>query len=312
MNGTEGIKTWKYSSWVATFAVLAVLSVTGCAGGGKLVNRDVLVNVKKVGILSITINKMGTQPTDDEVMQATINYASRQYADVLGKRPEWKLVQLSYKDAPIRDFLKRPPSSKKQKTGNEAAETAPVEDVAPDQMKYYLAAHNMPLIPCNMLWPPYEDDSTVTVKSEGVPYLLDYRKELLPRIGQLAARLKLDGLIVVFLQAGIRPTVKADVNVEDRGNDTLRMEPAMILVSRDGKVAIDTGAPAINPFSPGSSGVPLYRLEYAKTIKFGSKGPNRMIDLKDPKGKVQKDLFALTDVAFTQFTRKLNNQLEKK
>ncbi len=86
----------------------------------------------------------------------------------------------------------------------------------------------------------------------------------------------------------------------------------MILVTRDGKVAIDTGEPSINPLSPGNPGVPLYRLEYAKTIQFGSKGPNRIIDLKDPKGKVQKDLFALSDTAFSKFTKKLNEQLSQK
>ncbi len=312
MNVRKKIEGRRFSLWVATLAVIAVLSVTGCAGGGKMVNHDVLMNVKKVGILSIAINKMGTQPTDDEVMQSTINYASRQYTDVLANRPEWKMVPLNYGDANIQDFLKRSPARKKQKSGNEATGGAAIENVAPDQMRHYLAAQNMPLIPCNMLWPPYVDDSTVSMKGEGVPDLPEYRKELLPKIGELAAKLNLDGLIIVFLQAGIRPTVKVDVNVADRGNDTLRMEPAMILVSRNGTVAIDTGAPAINPISPGKSSVPLYRLEYAKTIKFGSKGPNRIIDLKDPKGTVQKDLFALSDVAFTQFTRRLDKQLAKK
>ena len=312
MNGTKESKRLNYSVWVVTLAAIAALAAAGCAPAGK-VNRDVLMSVKKVGILSISINKMGAQPTDDEVMQSTINYASRKYADALTNRPEWKLVPLDYKDnARIRDFLKRPPSAKKQKSGNGASGAAdPVENVAQDQLRHYLAAQNMPLIPCNMIWPPYRDESTVSRKGEYVPDLPEYRNALLLKIGELAAKLNLDGLMVVFLQAGVRPTVKVDVNVGDRGNDTLRMEPAMILVSRDGNVAIDTGAPAINPLSPGSSSVPLYRLEYAKTIKFGSQGPDRIIDLKDPKGQVQKNLFALSDVAFTHFTNKLDKQMSK-
>jgi hypothetical protein len=73
MYGTVGIKKLKFSSWVSALAVIAALFVTGCAG---MVNHDVLMNVKKVGILSITIDKIGTQSTDDEVMQSTIDYAS--------------------------------------------------------------------------------------------------------------------------------------------------------------------------------------------------------------------------------------------
>jgi hypothetical protein len=310
MNKTEGNKRLKFSSWVASFAVIAVLSAMGCAAG--MVDRTVLTSVKKVGILSISINKLGAQSTDDEVMLSVINYAAPQYTDVLAKRPEWKLVPLNYKDnALIRDFLKQPSASNKQRSGNAAAGAA-VETVAPDQIKHYLAAQNMPVIPCNMIWPPFVDDSTVTTKSESAPNLPEYRNQLLPKIGELAAKLNLDGLMVVFLQIGVRPTVKVDVNVADRGNDTLRMEPAMILVTRDGKVAIDTGEPSINPLSPGRAGVPLYRLEYAKTIQFGSKGPNRTIDLKDPKGKVQTDLLALSDTAFSKFTKKLNEQLSQK
>jgi hypothetical protein len=81
---TEGSKRLNFSSWVAAFAVIAVFSVMGCAAG--MVDRNVLTSVKKVGILSISINKMGTQPTDDEVMLSIINYAAPRYTDVLAKR----------------------------------------------------------------------------------------------------------------------------------------------------------------------------------------------------------------------------------
>jgi hypothetical protein len=86
---------------------------------------------------------------------------------MLANRSEWKLVPLSYKNnALFRDFLKRPAAPKEQKSGNEAsgfvaklnqlgaqleAEYS-VENVGQNQTQHYLAARDMPVIPCNMIW----------------------------------------------------------------------------------------------------------------------------------------------------------------
>src|SRR5574341_2551357 len=103
MSGIKGTAI-RCASWVVLAAMIAAIG-TGCAAK---VNRDVLMNTKKVGILSITISKLGTQATDDEVMQNTVNYTARLYADALSKRPEWKLVPITYKEAAFLDFLKPP------------------------------------------------------------------------------------------------------------------------------------------------------------------------------------------------------------
>ncbi len=104
---------------------------------------------------------------------------------------------------------------------------------------------------------------------------------MLPKIGELATKLNLDGLIVIFLQTGIR---RAGENITwgGRGLDTIKMEPALILVTRDGKVAIDTGARTIDDLSPSNAGVPLYKVD-SKGGSFGfTKERNGIIDLKEP------------------------------
>lgn len=215
MNGTKGIAMRGRISWLVAVATVAVLAGTGCAAK---VNRDVLMNMKKVGILSVTIDKIGTQSTDDEVMQSTVNYAARMYTDALANNPEWKLVPLNYKNnAQIRDFLKPQPAPKQQKSGSEDTgfvaalnkinaqlETAySVENVGQEQMTHYLAARDMPVIPCNMIWQQSRVDTSKQKKGMKQSDLSEYRKGMLPKIGELAGKLNLDGLIVVFLQTRI-------------------------------------------------------------------------------------------------------------
>lgn len=87
----------------------------------------------------------------------------------------------------------------------------------------------------------------------------------------------------------------------------------MILVSRDGKVAIDIERP-IDGISPSNANVPVYRVDSKFDVGMAFSGSKRpgVLELKDPKGKVQKDFYALTDVAFRDFSKNLAKVLEKK
>jgi hypothetical protein len=330
MNGTKGIKTLRFVSWVAAVAVIAVLAGTGCAAK---VNRDVLMTVKKVGILSVTIDKMGTQTTDDEVMQSTVNYAARRYADALANRPEWKLVPLSaYKDNPqFRDFLKVPVAQKKPTGGKEATGFAAVlnklntgwqsamtlESFAQRESSHYLGASDMPIIPYKMIGKAQATSSTSQTKKGSMQVKEDWsslQKEMCAKVGELATKLKLDGLMVIYLHTDIRQTVGIGVTLGERGNDTVRMDPTLVLVSKDGKTAIDMGEPVIDALTTSNASVPLYKAEghQGGTINMGTNRPGYIIDLKDPKGKVQKDLYELTDDALKDFMKDLDKELTKK
>lgn len=306
-------------------ATTAVVALAACAP--PKVNRDVLLNVKKVGILSVTIDKIGTQSTDDEVMQATVNYAAGLYADALSKRPEWRLVPLSvYRDNPhFRDFLrplakpqKQAEEPKKEESGflsalsklaKQFATPEPIEATVKRYSTPYLAASDMPIIPYVLI-----ESGGSTSSTTGGQQNVSPRDELFAKTGALAGKLDLDGLIIVYLNTGIRHTVGVGVTLGERGNDTIRMEPTMILVARNGKAAINMGAPSIDALSPSNASVPLYRASGHRggTFSFGTQRPDQIIDLKDPKGEVQKDFYELTDDALKYFMKKLDKELATK
>ncbi len=324
MNGTEERKTLKFASWVSAVTLLALLGM-GCAAK---VNHEVLMNTKKVGILSITIDKLGTQATDDEVMQNTVNYAAPLYVDALSKRPEWKLVPLTYREAAFQDFLTPPvlPNRPEPKTFmekiqriNEDLEASfNTENLVKKDSAKYLGAANMPIIPYSFL------ESLIGKKQPEHPTkpqdMNGIKLDMARKIGQLATKLNLDGLLVIYLRTGIYSSVGIDVAVGNRAMDTVRMEPTLVLVSRNGKTAIDMGPPVIGHGSTKNAGMPIYKLSGFKGIGMATGGKKTStpdaakypIDLKDPNGKVQKDMYALTDLALRDFMKTLDKTLEKK
>jgi hypothetical protein len=72
--------------------------------------------------------------------------------------------------------------------------------------------------------------------------------------------------------------------------------------------------PVIDDFAAGNAGIPIYKAEGHRggTITLGKSRNNFPIDLKDPKGEVQKDLYALTDASRSQFMKKLDKELSGK
>lgn len=322
MSGAKGTSR-RFALWVALAAMIVVIGA-GCAAK---VNRDVLSSIKKVGILSVTIDKLGTQASDDEVMQSTVDYAAKQFSDALAKRPEWKLVPLSYREPVIRDFLKKPAPQKQEGGDKEAKgfaaalkklsaavqEATSLESFAEREKKNFLGAAGMPIVSYRLVvktGPTTTRKGKAQVKEDWS----SLRKEMYPRVGELASTLNLDGLIVIYLRTAIHSTVGVEVIHGERANDTVRMAPTMALVSRDGKVAIDMGEPHIDAVTMGNAGMPIYKVAGHRggTIILGKNKSNFVIDLKDPKGKVQKDMYALTNLALSHFMKQLDKQLAPK
>ncbi len=303
-------------SWLTVAGTIAVIGM-GCAAK---VNRDVLMTVKRVGILSITIDKLGEQATDDEVMQSTVNYAARLYADALSKRPEWKLMPLTYRDnANLRDFPAAP-VAQKQPTGTlnkliaRVEEAYSVENWVKKERMHYLAASDMPILPYKVYGNVRETVITKSGRREAGEDWSAEQAEMRSRIGQLATKLNLDGLIVIYLRTSTYSTGGVEVIRGERANGNVKMAATMALISRDGKVAIDMGMPVLDDLVAGNAGMPIYKAEGHRggTITLGKRGNNFPIDLKDPQGRVQKDLYALSDAALRQFTKQMNKELSGK
>src|SRR5574341_1481394 len=298
MSGIKGTAI-RCASWVVLAAMIAAIG-TGCAAK---VNRDVLMNTKKVGILSITISKLGTQATDDEVMQNTVNYTARLYADALSKRPEPK------------SFME-----KIQQINENLEASFNTENLVKTDSARYLGASGMPIIPYSYL------EKLIGKKQPEQPIkpkdMNGIKLDLARKIGELAGKLNLDGLLVIYLRTGIYSSAGSDINVMwgERALDTVRMEPTLVLVSRDGRAAIDLGYPVIGHGSTKNAGMPIYKVEGHRGASLrigGSKShkpdePKFPIDLKDPGGKVQRDLYALADLALKDFSKKLDKELENK
>ena len=339
MNGIEVMNAGRRTSRAAVVVTaMAILALTAC--GPAKVNWDVLMNVKKVGILTVVIDKVGAQPTDDEVIQATVNYATGLYADALARRTEWRLVPFSaYRENPeFRNLLspgaggrakaaQKPANAEGEGSGlksafskfamrlAESASGGSLEESVSKESKRYLAGPGMPVIPYVNIGPVINETTTKGNMTIERTVQGNYREELFVKIGALAGKLNLDGFIVLYLHTGIRSTVGATVIGGDRGNDTIRMVPTMILVSKDGKAAIDMGTPVMDAIATSNMAVPLYKKEYDAGGKHKDRDGRRfslVIDLQDPKGKVKKDFFELTDDALKDFMKGLDKALTKK
>ena len=119
---------------------------------------------------------------------------------------------------------------------------------------------------------------------------------------------------MIYLRTTRYSTGGVEVVRGERANGNVKMAATMTLISRDGKVAIDMGQPLIDDFAAGNAGMPIYKAKGHRggTVTLGKSRSNFPIDLKDPKGEVQKDLYALTDAARSQFMKKLDKELSGK
>src|SRR5215831_19263282 len=78
------------SMHVSVTALLGLgLGLTGCAGK---VNFESLASIKRVGLLTVTMDKVGLQESDADVMRQVATHAAGEYARVLAQSQSWTLV----------------------------------------------------------------------------------------------------------------------------------------------------------------------------------------------------------------------------
>lgn len=306
--------------------------LAGCAH--TKINQEELAQVKRVGLLSVTLDKLDAEPSNVQVLQQLVEQAANQYAVALGKSTHWELVApTAYQANPaLSDFNQvatskifhavleemaqsgeLPPADaanamrymKARLTGNKAELAQIAEDsIGPaaqqlaailDQKRAsYVAARGLAFVPYIVLRPDNGQSNTVAIRA-GNNQRQSPEERLrdveLRAIGKLTQALGLDAMAVVYSRTAIQATVGANVYVNGRGLDTVRMGPTVLLVNRDGKVVVDLGFSSLDQLPYSRMSVPVYRI-----VNPGAPLAQRQhaLDLNDPERKVPSALADLS------------------
>ncbi len=303
---------------------------TGCSS--KVLNKEALQNTKKVGILSVTIDRIGENtPQNIEVMSDVVNYAKSVYEKKLKTLPSLELVPESQyindveytnlcnlsKSNLFKKYIKikatqtaekknliynsQPAFMRKLaskfmgdgKTTPESMEKKLKKDIqlAMDEFnKTLLSAGNMPVMPFTAVdssKPPQQEDPQD--QSSAHPTNRDSEEDSLKvmfrkTIGDLCKKNNLDGMYVIVLSANAQLQRKNEIVVVSgkRALGSIRLSSSILLITKDGELAVDFG-------KPGGESFNFKTLMPTMTFtKVGKHTTNFKINLKDKKGKVLK------------------------
>src|SRR5438270_11439536 len=209
------------------------------------VDTQQVATIKRIGILSVSIDKIGSSPSDFAVIQRAVDSAPADYEAALKTaNAGWEVVPLaSYKDNPAyKDFLaadspvlteQGQKDTRMQFTAKllkaDGGPTGMVIRWVQTQSGGVLGATGMPLVPYVAARPQgttmqtQQGKMTTTSNDQGMH---DY---FLKSVGALADKLGLDALAVVYLHTEIKATVGINTIVNGRGIDSIRMKPTMVV-----------------------------------------------------------------------------------
>lgn len=322
---------------VLAAAALSSLLVS-CAH--QAVNRDALASVKRVGVVSVVIDRLAAGPNDEPILRAAADRAVQLVDGTLARRSEWTVVpasQLKQHPRCVALAEVRPQSAAETrasdmkavgtallsmlKTGRAAAQPAGelLSQVPARSGSRYVPASGMPVLP----WTAFEsarhgDGSSFGSSQQKAPppeYPDDARESLRKEAGKLAEELGLDAVAFVYLKTAIRSTVGINTIVNGRGIDTVRMAPTMVVIAKDGSVVLDLGDHAIDAITQGRAGVPIYAVVYDRNGAHKDRDGRRfslVADLADPKGKVREEMIALVDEAIPDLAKGFDKLLAAK
>jgi hypothetical protein len=321
---------------VLAAAALSSLLVS-CAH--QAVNRDALASVKRVGVVSVVIDRLAAGPNDEPILRAAADRAVQLVDGTLARRSEWTVVpasQLKQHPRCVALAQVRPQSAAETKasdlravgtallsmlkTGGAAAqpEGEMLPQVPARSGSRYVPASGMPVLP----WTAFEsakhgDRSFGSSQQKGPPpeYPDDARETLRKEAGKLAQELGLDAVAFVYLKTAIRSTVGINTIVNGRGIDTVRMAPTMVVIAKDGSVVLDLGDHVIDAITQGRAGVPIYAVVYDRNGAHKDRDGRRfslVTDLADPKGKVREEMIALVDEAIPDLAKGFDKLLAAK
>lgn len=334
--------------WNRMAALGVTLALSACAHSS--VNVEKLAQVKRIGVLTVVIDRVAPTPGDEAVLRAAadrgvaafeaglarsgrfevvpsatlradpeflamsdVNRSTFVRAEVKKLVDAGKLVSAEDQLAPLLALFKKKdaaPTQEPPKEDRTVKFTRGVQESVDCAGKPYVAATGMPVFPYAAF------DPRKPSSSAGSPYPDHVREVLRASTGALAERLGLDALAVVYLRSAVLATVGINVISSNtgRGNDTLRMEPGLLLIGRDGTPLVEVEARNIDAITTSRAAVPVYRVEYGPKGDHVLNGQrfSLVLDLADPRGQVRTDYVALVDEAAGDFVGDLEKKLATK
>ena len=302
---------------VPLLAVVAAAPLAACAP--HKVDTQQVATIKKIGILSVSIDRIGTAPSDLTVLQRAVDAAPADYEAALKvANPGWEVVPLgTYKDNVAFSHFLAPDSPVLAEQGQkdtrmqftakllnaEGGPTGMVERWIQPQSAGLVGATGLPLIPYVAARPQGTTATTQSGKMTTTTNDQGMHDYFLKSVGALADKLGVDALAIVYLHTEIKATVGINTIVNGRGIDSIRMKPTLVVVDKAGKAAIDLGEPVIDDLTQRAAGAPVYR------VTGPTNAPTMVIDLADPQGKVLPDFQELIAKTSQTVGEKLAKQM---
>jgi hypothetical protein len=332
--------------------VTVALSLSACAHSS--VNREKLAQVKRVGLLAVVIDRVAPTPADEAVLRAAADRAVVAFEAGLARSgrfevvpsatyrsdPEFaamsdvnrstfvraevkklvdagKLVSAEDQLAPLLALFKKKdaPKQEEPKEDRTVRFTRDLQGDVERAGRPFVAATGMPVFPYAAV-DPRKASSAPGGRGASSEYPEHVREVLRTSAGALAERLGLDAMAVVYLRSAVLATVGINVisSGTGRGNDTIRMEPGLLLIGKDGAPLVAVEARTIDAITTGRAAVPVYRVEYGPRGDHVIKGQrfSLVLDLADPRGEVRSEYEALVDKAVSGFVADLDKKLAEK
>lgn len=334
----------QHKRFYQSMLLVAGLVLSSCAT--TQINQAALSNLKKVGLVSVTIDKMGQPSANNyEITQRAADYALQQYDQALRAITTFQYVpRKEYQDHPaikmITNFKSSPVMKTMLKKNEGQALTSAMilklmgkQDHTNDSMintfnENYnqqadnkLAAQGCPNIPYQVLKDNPEGSTVHKVSyGNGVEQNKNQLKTyMLESIAYACQKTGLDGMMVIWNKARAYKHVKG-VNVVNtkirRTNGTVRLNATLILVDKTGSIVADMGWPGFDDLSPTKGSLPIMvvkakdpKKEKMKNLELKDLKTTSLVDLKDPRGDAFRAIKTLIDETSTNLVNQFRKQI---
>lgn len=293
-------------------SVIVIVFLSGCAGGAGFVKKDLVLQTKRIGVLSVVMTRVGGDTGNNVKARAAIlKNAQKIYEDALNEMPNWTVAKSStIKGHPVlkamgnipenpetQPFLMELANKEQLPLDNEAVFAQAVmaslsmDAMKLDSVKKKAVAESAKEIQKKII--EYYQKKYQGVKSLPlIPYRLASGKGggkhhiaaaqaiIRKNIVTLCKAKNLDAVLVVQLNSDVETTGGFHLTMKGRTKGIIKVNPEIALISSNGEAVILMGSSNLDDLAPMDVGPPVY---------VGKPGTSSFkIDLNDPKGEVVK------------------------
>lgn len=311
--------------------VVLTTMLTGCFGGGGYVKKDLVMKTKRIGILSVVMDRVGEDtPANLDVRAKVLVQALATYEKDLASVANWEVV-------PARTYSKKPllkamvnipenPETQKFLMGLADTDQLPLDSDA-IFAQAVLSSLSMNAAKLTEVKQRAVDASAQEIQTKvilgegknyqgvsGLPVITHSmasgqgggkthwaaaRSIIRKNVATLCRELNLDAMVVVHIRSAIQTTGGMHVTIDGRTKGVIKVNPTLVFIASNGETMISMNYPGMDDLAPMDIGPPVY---------VGKPGTdNFKIDLKDPAGNVQK---AYNDL-IEKTSQKLMGKVEK-